>query len=389
MKSKSIAVVGATGSIGRQTLDIVRHFPKRLRLAGVAAGTRVQPLLDIVKQFAPEQVVTATTEAKDELYGLIRQADLPSPQLGAGEDELIRLVTRADVDLVVMAMVGARALAPTLAALATGKDVALATKEVLVAGGELVMETARKNGASLLPLDSEHNAIFQCMRGESLSDVDKLILTASGGPFRQTPADELARITPAEALRHPTWNMGAKVTIDSATLMNKGLEVIEARWMFDVPVDKIDVVVHPQSIVHSCVEFVDGSILAHIGPTDMRVPIQHVLFYPERLPGTVRRLSLAEVGTLTFEQPDRARFPALDLAYAAARAGGTMPAVLNAANEVAVQLFLDGRINFTEIPRSVQRVMERHEPQRPTLEHIMAADEWARQTLKTIGATAL
>lgn len=389
MNFKGIAIVGATGSIGQQTLDIVRHFPERLRVVGVAAGTRPDPLLHIVKQFAPEQVVTATTDAQKQLHDLLQRANVTAPRLGAGEDELIHLVTRDDVHMVVMAMVGAQALQPTLAALRAGKDVALATKEVLVAGGEIVMEAARRGGGRLLPLDSEHNAIFQCLRGESVEEVDKLILTASGGPFRQTPAHKLHEITPAEALQHPTWSMGAKVTIDSATLMNKGLEVIEARWLFDLPLDQIDVVVHPQSVLHSCVEFVDGSILAHMGPTDMRIPIQHVLFYPERRPGVVQRLSLSDVGSLTFEQPDRERFPALDLAYEASNIGGTMPAVLNAANEVAVQLFLEGRIGFTDIPRTVKQVMARHEAQQPKLEHILAADGWARQAMHSIGAAAL
>src|SRR5690606_9248098 len=231
------------------------------------------------------------------------------------------MVSAEDVDLVVMAMVGAEALVPTLAALEAGKDVALATKEVLVAGGQLVTAAAQRSGARLLPVDSEHSAIFQCLQGESRQAVERLLLTASGGPFRSVPKEELARVTPEEALRHPTWRMGPKVTIDSATLMNKGLEVIEARWLFDVPIDRIDVVVHPQGIVHSCVELVDGSILAHLGPTDMRIPIQYALLYPRRMPSPVRRLSLADVGQLTFELPDRERFPALELAYEAARQG--------------------------------------------------------------------
>jgi len=230
-------------------------------------------------------------------------------------------------------------------------------------------------------VDSEHSAIFQCLQGESRQAVERLLLTASGGPFRSVPKEELARVTPEEALRHPTWRMGPKVTIDSATLMNKGLEVIEARWLFDVPIDRIDVVVHPQSIVHSCVELVDGSILAHLGPTDMRIPIQYALLYPRRMPSPVRRLSLADVRQLTFELPDRERFPALELAYEAARQGGTMPAVLNAANEVAVQLFLQRRIGFLDIPRLVERAMADHEPQAATLENVLAADRWARNVV--------
>lgn len=311
-----------------------------------------------------------------------------TPSVSSGSEALHELVTSPDVDLVVMAMVGAQALRPTLAALRAGKDVALATKEVMVAGGEIVMAAARESGARILPVDSEHNAIFQCLQGESREHVHKLILTASGGPFRETPWEDLIAVTPEQALRHPTWSMGAKVTIDSATLMNKGLEVIEARWLFDVPVEQIDVVVHPQSIVHSAVEFVDGSILTHMGPTDMRIPIQHTLFYPERQQAPTGRLSLSEIGALQFEAPDRRRFPALDLAYEAAREGGTLPAVLNGANEVAVQLFLDGRIGFTDIPRLVERVMERHVPEGGGLDEVLAADGWARDALRTIGAAA-
>lgn len=388
MNYKGIAIVGATGSIGEQTLDVVRRFPDRFRVVGVAAGTRVEAIARVVERDAPEGVVMATESAKTELRTKLQEADIPSPSLFAGAEALERLVTSEDVDLVVMAMVGAQALGPTLAALEAGKDVALATKEVLVAGGEIVMEAARKGGATLLPVDSEHNAIFQCLQGESRQYVHKLVLTASGGPFRQLPADAFDEITPEQALRHPTWSMGAKVTIDSATLMNKGLEVIEARWLFDVPVEQIDVAVHPQSIVHSAVEFSDGSIIAHMGPTDMRIPIQHALFYPERETAPAGRLSLADVGSLTFEQPDRHRFPALDLAYAAGRAGGTVPAVLNAANEVAVELFLGGRIRFTDIPRLVERVLEKHEPEAPALESILAADGWARDALRTIGVGA-
>lgn len=388
MKPKGIAIVGGTGSIGRQTLDVIRRFPDSFRLAGVAAGTRVEPLLAVVERDGPEQIVVATEDARAALSRALEDRGQKAPAVEAGADALDELVTGSDVDLVVMAMVGARALRPTLAALKAGKDVALATKEVLVAGGEVVTEAARQSGARLLPVDSEHNAIFQCLQGEARADVHKLLLTASGGPFRQTPAALLASVTPEQALRHPTWSMGAKVTIDSATLMNKGLEVIEARWLFDVPVDDIDVVVHPQSIVHSAVEFVDGSILAHLGPTDMRIPIQHALFWPRRQSAPTKRLSLADVGKLTFERPDGERFPALELAYAAARIGGTAPAVLNAANEVAVELFLKGEVGFTDIPRLVERVLEQHVPQAAGLEEVLAADGWARDALRAIGAGA-
>ncbi|MFO7265436.1 MAG: 1-deoxy-D-xylulose-5-phosphate reductoisomerase [Limnochordales bacterium] len=391
MKRKHVVVVGATGSIGRQTLEIVHHFPDELIVVGLAGGHRAEPMVDVVASSdvlrrSVRRIVMADDEAaaqvKDGLAvrGLLG-GDGEGPAVYGGRDALIDMVSAEDVDLVVMAMVGAEALVPTLAALEAGKDVALATKEVLVAGGQLVTAAAQRSGARLLPVDSEHSAIFQCLQGESRQAVERLLLTASGGPFRSVPKEELARVTPEEALRHPTWRMGPKVTIDSATLMNKGLEVIEARWLFDVPIDRIDVVVHPQSIVHSCVELVDGSILAHLGPTDMRIPIQYALLYPRRMPSPVRRLSLADVGQLTFELPDRERFPALELAYEAARQGGTMPAVLNAANEVAVQLFLQRRIGFLDIPRLVERAMADHQPQAATLENVLAADRWARNVV--------
>jgi len=391
LKRKHVVVVGATGSIGRQTLEIVHHFPDELIVVGLAGGHRAEPMVDVVASSdvlrrSVRRIVMADDEAaaqvKDGLAvrGLLG-GDGEGPAVYGGRDALIDMVSAEDVDLVVMAMVGAEALVPTLAALEAGKDVALATKEVLVAGGQLVTAAAQRSGARLLPVDSEHSAIFQCLQGESRQAVERLLLTASGGPFRSVPKEELARVTPEEALRHPTWRMGPKVTIDSATLMNKGLEVIEARWLFDVPIDRIDVVVHPQSIVHSCVELVDGSILAHLGPTDMRIPIQYALLYPRRMPSPVRRLSLADVGQLTFELPDRERFPALELAYEAARQGGTMPAVLNAANEVAVQLFLQRRIGFLDIPRLVERAMADHEPQAATLENVLAADRWARNVV--------
>ena len=378
MKPKQIAIVGATGSIGRQTADVVRHHPEALRVVALAGGRRVEPMLAQMED-SVKAVVMADAAAARELREALAARGRRDVAVAAGQEALVELVTRPDVDLVVMAMVGAEALVPTLAALQAGKQVALATKEVLVAGGELVMQAARRGSGQLLPVDSEHSAIFQCLQGQDPRAVARLILTASGGPFRTTPLGELRRVTPAQALRHPTWRMGAKVTVDSATLMNKGLEVIEAHWLFDVPLERIEVVVHPQSIVHSCVELVDGSILAHLGPTDMRIPIQYALLFPQRAKSPVRGLSLVEVGSLTFEEPDRSRFPALDLAYAAARAGGTMPAVLNAANEVAVGLFLEGRIGFTDIPRLVGAVMEEHEPQPAELPAILSADAWARE----------
>lgn len=401
MKPKHVAIVGATGSIGRQTLEIANNFPEQLTVVGLASGRRVEAMVDAVSsgdavRRSVRRIVMADDDVAEQVNDALRQLGTsarlpalhPDVRADAGRAALVDMVTDDDVDLVVMAMVGAEALVPTLAALEAGKDVALATKEVLVAGGELVTETARRAGARLLPVDSEHNAIFQCLQGERMESVERLILTASGGPFRRTPLESMSKVTPAEALRHPTWSMGAKVTIDSATLMNKGLEVIEAHWLFDVPVDNIDVVVHPQSIVHSCVQFVDGSIIAHMGPTDMRIPIQHALFYPTRLPSPVRRLSLADVGQLTFEPPDRQRFPALELAYEAVRRGGTAPAVLNAANEVAVELFLAERIGFTDIPRIAERALADHRPQAAGLDEILAADAWTRQIVRAWSTAA-
>lgn len=397
MKQKRVVVVGATGSIGRQTLDIVHHFPDELAVVGLAGGRRPEPMVDaIASSGVLQRTLRRIVMADDRAAAQVRDAlsagwpgrSGTAPSVFGGGEALVDMVVAEDVDLVVMAMVGAEALVPTLAALEAGKDVALATKEVLVAGGELVTAAALRGGARLLPIDSEHSAIFQCLQGEHRQSVERLLLTASGGPFRSTPAEQLAHVTPKEALRHPTWRMGAKVTIDSATLMNKGMEVIEARWLFDVPVDRIDVVVHPQSIVHSCVELVDGSILAHLGPTDMRVPIQYALLYPRRMPSPVRRLSLADVGQLTFEPPDRERFPALELAYEAARHGGTMPAVLNAANEVAVGLFLEQRIGFLDIPRLVERAMADHAPQEATMENVLAADSWARKAVRSFTSAA-
>lgn len=376
--SRRLVVLGSTGSIGRAALDVVRGLRGTgvvLEVVGLSARRNVPALVEQIVEFRPEAVAVPTKEAAQALRTLV-----PSwpGQVLVGPDALANLA-RAEADLVMVAVEGIAGLAPTLAALESGKDVALATKEALVAGGPLVLAAASRAGRALLPVDSEHSAIFQCLAGHSRSEVARLWLTASGGPFRRVPRDALRTVTPAEALRHPTWSMGRKVTVDSATLMNKGLEVIEAHYLFGVPPERIEVVVHPQSLVHSCVEFVDGSVLAQLGPRDMRLPIQYALTYPHRPPHAPARLDLRTVGTLEFEPPDLDRFPCLQYAREALARGGTAPAALNAANEVAVHLFLEGRIGFTDIPRVIRDVLDRHRV-RPaaSLEAVLESDREAR-----------
>jgi len=380
--TRRIAVLGSTGSIGAATLDVV----ERLRASGLpidvvalAARRNVAGLAAQIRAFRPAAVSLERPEDAEALRTAVAGWE---GDIGWGPEGLDR-VAAADADLVVVAVEGVVGLRPTLAALRAGADVALATKEALVAGGALVVDAAARAGRRLLPIDSEHSAIFQCLDGRPAADVARIWLTASGGPFRRTPAAALARVTPEEALRHPTWRMGPKVTIDSATLMNKGLEIIEAHWLFGVPPERIDVVVHPQSVVHSCVELADGSILAQLGPADMRMPIQYALTYPRRHPHRVARLDLRALGALEFEAPDEARFPALGLAREALRRGGTAPAALNAANEAAVRLFLDGRLAFPEIAASVRRALDAHVP-RPAaaLDDVLAADRDARAAVE-------
>ena len=358
---KNIVILGATGSIGTQTLDVARRLPDSLRVVGLSA-------------FRNETLLRAQAC----LF------DVQAEHLEWGEHaDLVRLATLPDADLVVVAVAGAVGTAATLAALEAGKDVALATKEVLVAAGEIVTAAARKSGARLLPIDSEHSAIFQCLQGQKPEFVRKVWLTASGGPFREWSAGRMAKATLAEALHHPTWpSMGRKITIDSATLMNKALEMIEARWLFDVPIERVGVVVHPQSVVHSLVELCDGSFLAQLGLPDMRVPIEVALLYPVRADlGTERFDLLAQTAPLTFEAPDEGRFPSLGLARRAAHTGGTLPAVMNAANEAAVRFFLSGEIPFPAIMALTERVMDTHKVREATsLTQITQADEWARQT---------
>ena len=373
---KRVVLLGSTGSIGTSTIKVAEDLPDRIRLVGLAAGNNVDLLLEQARRHRP-QAVSITDPSK---------ASVLSAKLGAavkvfsGSEGLLKLATLAEADVVLIAIVGTAGLQPALAAIRAGKDIAVASKEILVMAGEIVMSEAKKHGVRVLAVDSEHSAIFQCLDGKSSSSVRRLWLTASGGPFRSTPKQEFAAITVERALKHPSWVMGRKITIDSATLFNKGLEMIEARWLFDIEIGRVSVVVHPQSVVHSMVEFVDGSMLAQLSTPDMCLPIQYALTYPERMPSERVQTNLAKIGSLTFEEPDPERFPALNLARRAAEAGGTLPAVLNAANEVAVEAFVNRKITFPQISETVHQTMDRHEViAHPDLDQILQADAWARK----------
>ncbi len=380
---KNVVLLGSTGSIGTSTIKVAEDLPDRIRLIGLGAGNNVDLLLKQIRKFQPEAVSLADAERAVELRNAVGTA----PRVYAGAEGLIRLATLPSADIVLIAIVGTAGLQPALAAIRAGKDIAVASKEILVMAGDIVMEEARKRGVRVLAVDSEHSAIFQCLDGRPRDSVRRLWLTASGGPFRRMPKEEFAAITLEQALKHPSWVMGTKITIDSATLFNKGLEMIEARWLFDVDVDRVGVVVHPQSVVHSMVEFVDGSILAQLSTPDMCLPIQYALTYPERVASDRVQTNMAQIGQLTFEELDTDKFPAIDLARHAGRIGGTLPAVLNAANEVAVAAFCAGKIPFTGIAETVARVMDAHRAvERPTLEGILAADEWARQSGRALTA---
>jgi 1-deoxy-D-xylulose-5-phosphate reductoisomerase len=355
---KTVTVLGATGSIGRRTLDLVTAFPQDFRVGGLAArGSDVALVAEQVRAHRPSAVALLDRAAVDRLA---RELTAPKPELFGGPEGLAAVAGEVPADVVVSALVGAAGLVPTLAAIRAGRTIALANKETLVMAGALMTRAAREHGVRLLPVDSEHSAIFQCLAGASPREVRRLVLTASGGPFRGRSRAALEGVTVGEALRHPTWRMGAKITIDSATLMNKGLEVLEAHWLFGVPFERIDVVVHPQSIVHSMVEFVDRSVLAQLGMPDMGIPILYALTYPDRLPCPAPALDLVQLGSLTFEAPDEAAFPCLALARQAGRAGGAAPLVLNAANEVAVAAFLAGRCGFMEVPRLIGDALDAH-----------------------------
>jgi len=381
--SKNVTVLGSTGSVGEQTLAVAAQFPERFRVVALAAGRNIEKLCAQVMRFEPALVSVADASCAEALRARIR--GLPTRVVTAEEGLLA--VASHPADLVVAALVGAVGLEPTLAAIRAGRNIALANKEVMVMAGALVLREMRARGVKLLPVDSEHSAIFQALAGQRHQDVARLLLTASGGPFRRWPAERIAEATVADALKHPNWNMGPKITVDSATLMNKGLEVIEARWLFDLPPEQIEIVVHPQSIVHSLVEFVDGSVLAQLGIPDMRVPIAVALAHPERLPLGLPRLDLPKMERLEFEAPDPTRFPSLELPYAALRGGEAAPAVLNAANEVAVAAFLEGAIPFPEIVATNAAVLEAHLAQVGSaavrdLADVRAADGWARATAR-------
>jgi 1-deoxy-D-xylulose-5-phosphate reductoisomerase len=374
---KGLSILGSTGSIGTNVLRVVDAFPGRFEVVGLAAGGNVEVLAAQVSRHRPKVVSVADDGALERLSHLV---DLSGLRAVVGRDGMVEVATREDARMVVASAVGAVGLVPTYRALEAGKDVALANKETLVMAGELMLARARETGARLLPIDSEHCALHECLDGRRPDDVRRLILTASGGPFRERPRESLDRVTREEALAHPTWRMGPKITIDSATLMNKGLEVIEARWLFGVPAAKIDVLVHPQSIVHSMVELVDGTVLAQLGVTDMRMPIQYALSYPEKWEAAIPGLDFKDAMRLDFAPPDRAKFPCLSLAYRALEQGGTAPAALNAANEEAVAAFLDGKVPFPAIAASIEAVLETQPGGgAPGLEDVLAADRRARE----------
>jgi len=376
---KRVILLGSSGSIGESTCKVARALPEKMKIVGLAVAKSTDRLLEQAQEFGVKALAVSDVQAAENVKNR-----LPSGvKFYSGPDGLTKMVEETQADMVLVAIVGTAGLAPALAALQSGKDLAVASKEILVLAGSAVMAEAKKRGKQILPVDSEHNAIFQCLQGANGKEVRKVILTASGGPFRQSSSQEMEKVTVAQALKHPTWSMGKKITIDSATMFNKGLEMIEAHWLFGVPMSRVDVVVHPQSIVHSMVEFIDGSVLAQLSVTDMCFPIQYAVTYPERMPSGLPPLDLAKLGNLSFEAPDEKRFPALRLAREAGEAGGTLPGVFNAANEVAVEAFLEGRISFPRIWGMVESVMQEHRTEKnPNLESIVAADQWARVQAK-------
>ena len=377
---KKVILLGSSGSIGESTCKVARALPEKMKLVGLGVAKSTDRMLEQAKEFGVKALAVSDPQAAEKVKPRLPQGT----QFYPGAEGLARMVEETEADMVLVAIVGTAGLAPALAALRSGKDLAVASKEILVLAGSAVMAEAKKRKKQVLPVDSEHNAIFQCLVGANEKEVRKVILTASGGPFRQSSAQAMEKVTLAQALKHPTWSMGQKITIDSATMFNKGLEMIEAHWLFGLPMRQVDVVVHPQSIVHSLVEFIDGSVLAQLSVTDMCFPIQYAVTYPERMPSGLPPLDLAKLGTLSFEQPDEKRFPALRLAREAGEQGGTLPGVLNAANEVAVEAFLSERISFPRIWGMVEEVMKKHRTEKePSLEAIIDADRWARGEAKS------
>jgi 1-deoxy-D-xylulose-5-phosphate reductoisomerase len=371
---KKISILGSTGSIGRSTLEVVRNHPGKFKVIGLAARNNVHILESQIQNFRPDVVAVFDESAAERL----RKKNLPV-EIVAGEEGLVSVATMEHADMVVSSIVGSAGLIPTHEAIKAGKDIALATKEALVMAGSIIMSEAAQRGVRIVPVDSEHSAVFQCLHGRDMDEIRKVVLTASGGPFLKKNISELDAVTPEEALRHPTWDMGRKITIDSATLMNKGLEVIEACWLFDLPPEKVEVILHPQSIIHSMVKFIDGSVIAHMSVPDMKGPISYALSYPQRLGDVLPQLDLAGVRELTFQEPDVKKYPSLSLTFDAIRAGGTMPCVLNAANEVAVEAFLERKISFTSIPRVVSKTMAAHEVLKTdSIDTVINASNWAK-----------
>ncbi|MEH2191306.1 MAG: 1-deoxy-D-xylulose-5-phosphate reductoisomerase [Nostoc sp.] len=382
---KAITLLGSTGSIGTQTLDIVTQYPDQFRIVGLAAGNNVEMLAAQIRQFRPKIAAICSEDKLPALKEAIKDLD-PQPILLAGEAGVIEVARYGDAQTVVTGIVGCAGLLPTIAAIEAGKDIALANKETLIAGAPVVLPLVEKHGVKLLPADSEHSAIFQCLQGVPKAGLRKILLTASGGAFRDWDVEKLADVTVADALKHPNWSMGRKITVDSATLMNKGLEVIEAHFLFGLDYDNIEIVIHPQSIIHSLIELQDTSVLAQLGWPDMRLPLLYALSWPDRVYTNWERLDLVKAGNLTFREPDHQKYPCMQLAYAVGKAGGSMPAVLNAANEQAVALFLDEKIRFLDIPRCIEWVCDRHENDNrpnPSLDDILAVDKWARQEVLT------
>ena len=378
---KSISILGSTGSIGTQTLDIVRQHPNQFQVIGLATGNNVNLLAQQVVEFQPKIVAIKNSDKLLELKEAIANLNY-QPIVLAGDGGIVEVASYGEAETVVTGIVGCAGLLPTIAAIKSGKDIALANKETLIAGGPVVLPLIEKHGVKLLPADSEHSAIFQCLQGVPEKGLRRIILTASGGAFRDLPVEKLAAVTVQDALKHPNWSMGKKITIDSATLMNKGLEVIEAHYLFGLDYDHIDIVIHPQSIIHSLIELQDTSVLAQLGWADMHLPLLYALSYPERIPTDWQPLDLVKVGSLTFREPDHHKYPCMQLAYSAGREGGCMPAVLNAANEQLVALFIEEKIEFLDIPRLIETVCDRFSSQNqsnPNLEDILAADQWARQ----------